>query len=50
MQETERITGEGRVKEADLVALGSSTGQKNGDWFMDGIRQASAIPEWQELQ
>lgn len=37
MQETERIIGEGRMKEADLVAVDSSTGQKNCDWFMEGL-------------
>lgn len=47
MQESERITGEGRVRETDLVAVDSSIGQKNSVWFMEGLSASGRLEQYQ---
>lgn len=47
MKETERIVGEGRLREADLVAVDSSIGQKNCDWFMQGLSASGRLEQYQ---
>lgn len=45
MQETERIIGEGSMREAELVAAESGIGQKNSDWFIEGLSVSGRLEQ-----